>query len=463
MDEVFDMQLMFNSALKRAINIFYDITFKLPKKIRESILSYDMSENTLSILVILLSFFLSTAFVNNSKLNVYYHFLQNAEICLGCGNNMVFLSLKDVINDILLGMIFFLMGLEVKDTYTNNVVAVKDQLSCAIFASVIGIFLSMSSFYLINSGEAHFGLSTAGLETDSAAILFVLRILRGKLPGNLISFICLITMVDDVFSICVFNYFNATSINYIWLVIGILMAILVCAINVFNIKAKINIFVLLFIGWLSFEVSGLHGTIIAMCIGLLIPKQPKINIKKSSKIIGKCWHILSMQNKPIGFYESNKKIKNNLEDLYKEFKPSASKIKEDLEWVVNFVMLPIFIFINSGILINKDIVVAMWSRVSLAIFFSLVIAKCFGIVMGVYFSIKLKIGYLPQGVPFSLFARTSILFGTGLTFSIFVVDRFVTDYVQSKALMLVIIIASIFSVLTGIFSTKMYVLKKKEF
>ncbi|PVD53049.1 Na+/H+ antiporter NhaA [Terrimonas sp.] len=276
------------------------------------------------------------------------------------------------INDGLMAVFFFLVGMEIKrELLAGELSSVKKSL-LPIFAAVGGMIAPAVIYLLFNKAtnyEHGWGIPMA---TDIAFSLGVASMLGKKMPSALKIFLMALAIIDDLGAILVIAFFYGSAVQWIYLLTGIAITIVLISLPKLKISFGWWNYVLGILLWYCMYNSGVHATIAGVIFAFTIPLS------------------------------------------------QLEKMQHSLHVPVNFIILPIFAIANTAIVIPDNITHAFTSTLSYGIILGLMLGKPLGIVLACRMLVRLKWGELPAGVNWRQLTGVGILAGIGFTMSIFI-------------------------------------------
>jgi NhaA family Na+:H+ antiporter len=351
--------------------------------------------------------------VMNSGLAWWWESLWQTPVSFRLGDFELNKNVGLLINDGLMTLFFFVVGLEIKrELVIGELQHVKAAFLPAMAA--LGGMVAPALIYLGVLGDAE-GQSGWGIPmaTDIAFVVGFLALLGKRVPHGLKIFILSLAIVDDMGAVLVIALFYTAQVSTVALGVAALGLCLVLAANKLGVRS-ISVYIALgSIVWLACLKSGIHPTVAGVILGLMTPVSALIPEKA-------LWTRLE---KRIEAHKRDKRAAwnaNELERLVTDARESISPL-ERLEssmhpWVAFFIM-PVFALANAGVAIAGDV----WqSPVALAITAGLVIGKPLGILVFSWVAVQTGSARLPQGVDWALMAGASCLAGVGFTMSLFI-------------------------------------------
>ena len=326
------------------------------------------------------------------------------------------------VNDGLMAIFFFLIGLEIKRELLIGELNSIRKATFPIFAAIGGMLIPLTLFLLLNKDPDTARGWGIPMATDIAFSLAILNLLGRAVPLSLKIFLTAFAIVDDLGAVMVIAIFYSSGIN--WALIGISFALLAILFFLSNrdLYSKYLTFILGIVIWVLFLKSGIHPTIAGVLLAFTIPIRQKIDVQTFVGEVG------SIQDKI-----SEVTIKDNellpkqlikqidyLQDLVDRVQSPLQQLEHRLHgWVAYFIM-PIFALANAGIPFSADMEfnVPLILNIGLA----LCVGKLIGIPLFSYASVKLNLAELPENVNFWQIIGVSVLAGVGFTMSIFIAN-----------------------------------------
>lgn len=396
--------------------------------------------------------------VSNTNLYSYYEQLLELEFSIGFSDFHLSKSVLHWINDGLMTIFFFVIGLEIKREFMIGELSSARKAILPILAAIGGMIFPIAIFFLLNSGNE----STHGwgitMATDIAFSLGILGILGKKVPFGLTIFLAAFAIIDDLGAVMVIAGFYSSLISWHLVVIAFVLLI---ALSLLSLKNLYSSYIHIPVGiviWLLFLESGIHPTIAGVLFAFTIPSHRK---KRLAYVIGKGKNALNELSQLIGKkeveFKNHKTAINILDNITSEIQSPLQHLQNKLSTLVFFFIIPLFAFANSGInLMGNE---GAFTPLTTSIAVSLVCGKIIGISLFSWLAIKLKIAVLPQDVDFRQIFGLSCLGGFGFTMSIFICNlSYVSVHLQHSA-KLGILIASLIAGVGGYLVIR-YSLKK---
>ncbi len=404
--------------------------------------------------------------VANSPWAEAYHSLWKQYIHIGFNDFIISKNLLHWINDGLMSMFFFLVGLELKREVLHGELSNIRGAILPIAAAVGGMAVPALIYFIFNQGTPAITGWGIPMATDIAFALGILYLLGDKVPLSLKVFLTAIAIVDDLGAVVVIAFFYTSELSLESLGLGAFFLLILLSANKIGIR---NTFFYAIMGigglWLAILLSGVHATIAAVLAAFAIPTSRRINTPVFLRKVK--WLTNEIKNTLKGSKEEHEDvdhISNTIEkfsSLAEDATPPLQRLEHALHPFVSFVVLPIFAFANAGVTITAESLTFFTSPVTLGVIVGLIIGKFFGVVLLTKIMIWSKICSLPKGVTWPHIYGVGILAGIGFTMSLFVTELAFNDenfMVQAK---IGILSASLLAGLLGYFYLK-YISRKKK-
>ncbi len=363
----------------------------------------------------------------------FYNGLWTHEIALQVGSFNLFshhgepMSVMAFINDALMAIFFFSIGLEIKREVLVGELRSFRQALLPIVAAIGGMAVPVLLYMALAHGTPYSSGAAIPMATDIAFSLGVLAMLGKRVPISLKIFLTTLAVVDDIGGILVIAIFYSTDVN-LWMLFASFGILAVLALGGrMQIQSKLFYFGLGALVWFLFLNAGIHPTIAGVLIAFTVPARPIFAPKKYVKTI----------RKNIGYFSADDDealsrrsiLDHDQMNWLKEIESASDKVisplqdmEDSLHPIVNWIIVPLFAFANAGIFLGDLSVSEVFQGVSLAIIVGLVLGKFLGIFLFSWVAIKLKWAPMPDEANWSMMASMALLGGIGFTVSLFIAD-----------------------------------------
>jgi len=404
---------------------------------------------------ILLLVFTAVALVwANSPFADSYSHLWHTKFAVGFSGLNLDYTLHHWINDGLMAVFFFVVGLEIKREFLVGELSSFRQASLPIMAAVGGMVFPALFYVFFNTGSN--GISGWGIPmaTDIAFAIGILALLGPRVPLALKIFITALAIADDIGAVLVIAFFYTSQISFISLgYAGVILILLVLA----NLSGVRNLLVYVVLGillWLFFLSSGVHATVAGVLLAFTIPASSRINTSQflsNGKRLMEEFDKAGEEGPDVLTNEERQSAVQNLEGNCEKIMTPLQRFEHALHPWVSFFIMPVFALANAGVTLGEDFIIALANPISEGIIVGLFFGKQLGIFIFSWLSVKLKIASVPQGVNWKQIYAAGILAGIGFTMSLFIANLAFTSEEMLNISKVGILTASFLSGVAGFF------------
>ena len=361
---------------------------------------------------------------NSPLTEAYAHFF-HTKIDLNVGSWELSYTIHHWINDGLMAVFFFIIGLEIKREILVGELSNIKVAILPILAAIGGMIFPALIYLAINSGEV--GASGWGIPmaTDIAFAISALVLLGKRVPTALVTFLVALAIVDDLGAVLVIAIFYTDQIHMLPLALAGGSFLLLVVFNRFGIHMILPYFIVGLFMWFFMLESGIHATIAGVIAALAIPSKPKfapIEFTTQTRALIDEYDTYPVTTDHM-MHERQKAILQNIKDGIDNVGTPAARLEHDLHLPVALIIIPLFALANAGIAIDfSSIGATIMQPVSVGIIAGLILGKVLGIFGVAWLAIKLKIASLPKGSTMNQIFGVAFLGGIGFTMSIFVAD-----------------------------------------
>lgn len=358
----------------------------------------------------------------NSPWAASYFSIWESKVSFGFGNFRIEKDFLHWINDGLMAVFFFVVGLEIKrELLIGELSSVKNAVLPAV-AALGGMVFPAVIYALMNtSGEAAKGWGIP-MATDIAFAIGILSILGNRVPFALKVFLTAVAIIDDLGAVIVIAVFYSTDISLMLLAaVGGVVLVLVL-LNYLHVKSPLVYAVLGIVLWFLFLKSGVHATIAGVVLAFTIPTKTRMNGKEFFDIASDS--LAEMKEK--GFANDGHTISADVNDVLYTIEESCEKatapahrLEHKLHPYVAFFIMPVFALANAGVALG-GIGSGVFNGVSLGIFGGLLLGKVLGVSLFSVIAVKTGLGVLPSGSNMRQLIGVGFLAGIGFTMSLFI-------------------------------------------
>ena len=361
--------------------------------------------------------------LSNSPWSEEFKQLWKHQVSIGYDEYILSKDLQHWINDGLMALFFFVVGLELKREIIAGELSSLKKAALPIAAAIGGMLLPALVYLIFNhTGDTVHGWGIP-MATDIAFALGVLYLLGDRVPLSLKIFLTVLAITDDIGAVLVIAFFYTSDINFISLLTGAgFMAVLFFA-NWMGVRNTIFYGVVGIAGlWLAFIMSGVHATIAGVLAAFTIPATVKVSAgfftQKSEQLLAQ-FKSAEVNTLPTVSNEQFK-ILSKIAKFSEQALTPLQRIEHAMHPFVAFVIMPIFALSNAGVELTSNFTTQIQSPIAAGIFFGLLVGKVFGVVGVVYLMLRLKWAVLPQGVNMWHMWGAGFLAAIGFTMSLFI-------------------------------------------
>ena len=362
----------------------------------------------------------------NSFLAGSYLHLIHTPMSIRIGAWGIDMSLHHWVNDGLMALFFFVVGMELKREILVGELADLRQAALPIIAAIGGMAVPALIYLAFNpAGDAARGWGVP-MATDIAFAVGALVLLASRVPKALITFLVALAIADDLGAVLVIALFYTQQLALDWLGMAALLVMLLAVLNFVGIRRALPYFGVGLLLWYALLQSGVHATLAGVLCAFAVPARPKYDLRLFSARVKEL----------LGRYDANLQTDTNimtneklhmvvqtLENGVRGVQTPLQRLEHGWHLPVAFVVIPIFALFNAGIPLHfGGLGETLAHPVMLGVMVGLVLGKFIGITGACWLALRLGIGQLPSGTRFSQIAAVSVLGGIGFTMSIFIAE-----------------------------------------
>lgn len=359
----------------------------------------------------------------NSPWNASYSDLWHTDISLHVGSFALSHSLVHWINDGLMVIFFFVVGLEIKRELLVGELSSPRQAMLPIIAAVGGMVAPAGIYVFFNGGtdaQSGWGIPMA---TDIAFAIGILTLVGPRIPLGVKVFLTAFAIVDDLGAVIVIALFYTAELAWMPLAIGAVIVAILVTLNFFNVRHPVPYILLGIALWLAFLESGVHATISGVVLALTIPSVPATDptslITRANELLVKLGKTSSQRRRMLS--SEQQALVQEIEDECDKVESPLQSLEHGLHPWVSFFIMPVFALANAGVTISAGSV-SITHSVGLGIVLGLVLGKLLGISLFSWLSVRMGIASLPAGTSWRHIIGTALLGGVGFTMALFVAN-----------------------------------------
>jgi NhaA family Na+:H+ antiporter len=327
------------------------------------------------------------------------------------------------VNDGLMTVFFFVVGLEIKREVLVGELNGLRQAALPIAAAIGGMVVPALFYAACNWGKASIGGWGIPMATDIAFALGVLALLGNRVPLSLKVFLTALAIVDDIGAVLVIALFYTAHISWASLGVAAVFFVLLIAVNRAGIRSP-TVYGLLGIGlWVAVAQSGVHATVAGVLVAMTIPARTRIDSQQyldrardflsDFERFGKCGPSILTNKRQAAILEA-------MESLSIQVEAPLQRMERALHPLVSYAIMPIFALANAGVDLGGNFWVAMHHPITLGVMAGLIFGKQMGVVLACWLMIRTGMAGMPSGGSWRQLYGAGWLAGIGFTMSLFV-------------------------------------------
>ena len=380
------------------------------------------SNGTISAAVMVLAAIAAVVCANTAVYEPIHHFLEQ-ELFVGLGSLTAGLTVEVFVNDFLMAIFFLLVGIELKYEMTVGELTNPRQAMLPMLAAVGGVVVPACIYAFLNKGGAIHGWAIP-MATDIAFALGVMSLLGNRVPNGVRVFFSTLAIADDLISILAIAIFYGQSPNLLWLAAAVVVTVLLIVLNRtrhFRLAPYIILGLLL---WFCMFKSGIHATLAGVILAFTVPAKCGVKLSNLTDWLGEIMpelddhfdedaHVLGQHD----FTHAATRV----ERVMHRVTPPLQRLERYISTPVNFLILPIFAFVNAQVrLVGVDMGALLVDPVTLGTYLGMLLGKPIGIFGVTFVLVKLGLAELPRRVNWKHIVGVGILGGIGFTMSILI-------------------------------------------
>ena len=385
-----------------------------------------ISEEAYGGIILIFATIAALIWANSSFFDSYHYLWHELKVGFAWGEINLIGSLHHWINDGLMALFFFTIGLEIKREIMGGELSSMKKASMPIAAAIGGMLIPASIYALVSVSHPEY-LNGWGIPmaTDIAFALGLLALLGKRVNINLKIFLTALAIADDLGAVMVIAIFYTDTINFSELIsAGFFIGVLVIA-NFAGVRRTSFYALVGFVGvWMAFVFSGVHATIAGVLIALTIPARTKISENEYINSLLNCVNKFEKEESSDHSLLTKEQahLISKIEVLNEKAQTPLQKLEHTLHPVTAYFILPVFALSNAGVHIEGSVIEMILHPISLGIIAGLVLGKFLGISLFSRLMVWLKISALPDGVTWKQIYGVAFLAGIGFTMSMFISD-----------------------------------------
>jgi Na+:H+ antiporter, NhaA family len=391
----------------------------------------------------------------NSNIAETYHSFWHTKISLDFGELHISKSLVHWINDGLMALFFFTVGLEIKRELLVGELASPKKALLPVIAALGGMLVPGLIYIAFNLGSSSLDGWGIPMATDIAFALGAVAIFGHNLPVNLRIFLAAFAIADDLGAVLVIAIFYTKEIVWFYVFVCVMLTFCLALANLLWIRWTLVYAALGLAIWFFVLGSGIHPTVAGVIVSLFIPARGRYDTDRFLQNVDQIMAKFKCEDQSCGYSillnQEHMHAVHSLKLACHDVETPLQRLMHVLHPWVAFIILPFFALSNTGLnFYGVNFSEVAVHPVSLGIFFGLVFGKPLGVMLFSFIAVKSGMGSLPKDVRWSHVLGSAILGGIGFTMSLFIGDLSFSSVNMLNYAKMAILSASVISALIGI-------------
>lgn len=377
----------------------------------------------------------------------------HTKVALQWGGTAISNTLLHWVNDGLMALFFFVVGLELKREFLGGSLSRVKTAILPLGAAVGGMVFPALLYLAFNpSGPAHAGWGIP-MATDIAFAVGILALMGSRVPRSLKVFVTALAIADDLGAVLVIAFFYTSQIDLGSLAAGLTFLAVLIGANFAGVRNPL-FYGLVGIGgiWLSFLASGIHASIAGVLIAFTIPARPRINEETFGTLLRRAVEeFLAISPNRVSLLEPTQvEALGRIQQITKAADTPLQRLEHSMAPLVGFVIMPIFALANAGIALGGPEGFSLGHPVTMGVALGLFVGKFVGIVGTTWLLTRLRWGELPPDLGRRHLIGAGLLCGIGFTMSLFIVALAFGEGTLAHQAKLGVVVASLVSGVLGV-------------
>jgi Na+:H+ antiporter, NhaA family len=361
----------------------------------------------------------------NSPLGDAYAAFWNQTFHIGVGELQLAYPLWYWVNDALMAIFFFLIGLEIKREMVHGELSDPRQVVLPSAAALGGVLVPIAIYLSFGHDPATVKGWAVPMATDIAFVVGVLALLGPRIPYSLKIMMLTLAIVDDILAVLVIAVFYSDAIAPWWLLASAVAVGVTLLLRSLDVRSLLVYIVVGGILWLCMLESGVHPTVAGVILGLLTPARPWLADATFSDVVERTLQRLRKDDDAASLLpEERRTALEAVSFAVREAQAPLDRIEHDLRPWVAFGIMPIFALANAGVRFDGE---AVTDVVAVAVAAGLFLGKPLGVLAASLLTVRLGWARMPEGVSLPMLVGGGCLAGIGFTMALFVASLGLTD------------------------------------
>lgn len=391
----------------------------------------------------------------NSPFGASYERFREIHFSVGAGGATLSLSFLHWVNDGLMAVFFFVVGLEIKREILVGELSSTRKAMLPLAAAFGGMCVPAIIYLGFNWGESAVRGWGIPIATDIAFTLGVLSLLGRRVPQSLKVFLTALAIADDIGAVLVIALFYGAQINWLSLGLGLVVLAAMAGANALGVRRVLVFLLMGTAAWLFFFSSGIHATVAGVLAAMTIPARPRYDLdvffRHARGVLDESQIIREKGGRGMLDSLRQHKLLLSLRESCRDAETPLQRLDALLHPWVAFGIMPLFALVNGGVVLSGDLWQALTHNLSLGVMLGLALGKPIGVCLATLGMIRSGLALELQGVTLRHLLGAGCLAGIGFTMSIFVAGLAFGGAEETKLAKVAILIGSLVSAIVGWF------------
>jgi NhaA family Na+:H+ antiporter len=346
-----------------------------------------------------------------------YRRLFAAPLTIGVGGLVARFSVLELVNDGLMTLFFFIVGMEIKRELVHGELRTRAQAALPAIAALGGMLVPAAIFLALNAGGPGAPGWGVPMATDIAFCIGVLTLLKRRVPHGLIVFVTALAVFDDIGGIVVIAVFYGTGVRWSWLLAAAVIAAGALAMSRAQVRSAAAWTIAGVMLWYALHHSGVHPTIAGVILGLAVPARPR---RRARDVIRELATHANALARAAEEEERDEAALHGVDDRLEELEAPLTRFVHALHPWIAFAVMPLFALANSGVHLAGLEAAQVTGTVAVGTLVALFVGKQVGIFTFTLAAVRVGLARIPGGASYPKLLGVSIVAGIGFTVALFI-------------------------------------------
>lgn len=410
--------------------------------------------------ILLFLFTIAALIFANTALQEGYFSIWGQKLTIGAGQWELSKPLILWINDGLMAIFFFVIGLEIKREIIAGELSSLRKAALPFFAAIGGMLMPLTIFLLLNGGKPGSTGWGIPMATDIAFSLGILKLLGKRVPLSMKVFLTTFAIVDDIGAVIIIGLFYSAEIAVNYLIIAFAIFAVLIVLNKIGVHKRYIYILPGLVIWYLFLKSGIHPTVAGVMLAFVIPANKRILWNTFVDEIKYLAGSIKLKEKDNSFL--NPEQLNSVDyaaSLTSRVQPRLQQLENTLHGWVAFFIMPVFAFANAGVILGGS---AGYGHLSLNIALSLILGKVIGVSLFSWIAVKSGVSEFGQGMKMIHIIGLGFLGAIGFTMALFINNLAFTDAALIDSAKIGILTGSLVAAIVGFIILHLTIKKKAK-